>query len=301
MKRRIKQLAVIAIAFAIGSKPVMASDMSGTNIPNEQIVALKDQAALEAQAALNAQAAAQAAILQQQLLLQQQMEQQAKLQAIQEQQNQQMVLQDAQREALINMWFADAGFVGNSVSVGLKSYFNSKGKEYLSNPKVIATVSYSFQNDKKGKPKFRLSYNGFTGEAKDVIARSGIKKAFINMGTNDLFSGVNTTYDRYVEYVNGIRAANPGIMIFIEATTPVYSEKEKGALTNENVDKLNALMKTYCDANPDMFFIDINTPLKDKSGGLNPAYSSDKYVHVNNAGYKVWIDTVVAAVGGSQL
>ena len=197
----------------------------------------------------------------------------------------------------LNAWFADAGFVGNSVSVGLKTYFKSQGADYLGGAKVMAKESYSFANDGKTNQKFRISYGNVNAPAKDVIKAAGINKVFISMGTNDLWNGAESAYKSYIDYIAGIRGANPGILFFIEATTPVGKSKEKGGLNNKNVDELNSKMRAFCDANPDMFFIDINTPLKDANGGLNSAYSSDKFVHINMAGYKVWMNTVEDYVG----
>lgn len=193
-------------------------------------------------------------------------------------------------------WFADAGFVGNSVSVGFASIAKKQYATYFGKSPMMAKESYSFMNDAKGNPKYRVSFNGYSGQAKDVIAKTGIRKVFINMGTNDLWEGPDKAYARYVEYIQGIRATNPGILIFIEATTPVMSGNEKGGLTNKNVDSLNAKMRAYCASSPDLFYIDINTPMKDSTGGLNPAYCSDKFVHINSAGYKVWVNTVISYV-----
>ena len=193
-------------------------------------------------------------------------------------------------------WFMDAGFVGNSVSVGFASYAKKQYANYFGYSPMMAKESYSFANDSKGNAKYRVSFGGYNGQAKDVIAKAGVKKVFINMGTNDLWAGADNAYNSYVNYIQGIKAANPGILIFIEATTPVMTGNEKGGLTNKNVDALNAKMKSYCATSPDLFFVDINTPMKDSTGGLNPAYCSDKFVHINGAGYKVWCNTVIQYV-----
>ena len=201
-----------------------------------------------------------------------------------------------QEHELLRLWFSDAAFVGNSTSVGLTTFFGKKENAYLGNPKVLAVTSYSFKNDNGTKEKYRLSYNDFNGKAKDVIAASGAKKVFINMGTNDLWGGPDKAYDEYVAYIDGIREANPGILIIIESTTPVYTGSEKDGLNNENIDILNQKMQALCEVNPDMLYIDISTALKDETGGMKAEYSSDKFVHLTNAGYKVWIDQVITAI-----
>jgi len=267
-------------------------------------------AATEAAAAYNAQQAAIAAVQAQQAALAQQQaatvqaqqaalaQQQAEAQAAVAQQ--QVVTQPQVASPLADQmlaaWFSDAGFVGNSVSVGFASYAKKQYGNYFANTTMMAKESYSFRNDAKGKDKYKISLNGQPGRAKDLIARAGLKKVFINMGTNDLCGGADSAYATYADYINEIRATNPGILIFIEATTPVYASSEKDALNNKNIDALNAKMAALCATSPDLFFVDINTPMKDAKGGLNPAYCSDKFVHVNNAGYSVWTNTVLQYV-----
>lgn len=261
----------------IGIKKLLLSLCIGTAviILNNNSTFAQDALTLEQIAAINAQQAAIAAVQAQEAAL----------------------AANAQQTALVDQmlaaWFSDAGFVGNSVSVGFASYAKKQCGNYFANTVMMAKESYSFNNDIKGKDKYKLSLNGKTGRAKDLIASAGLKKVFINMGTNDLWGGADSAYESYVNYINEIRTANPGIMIFIEATTPVYAGREKDALNNKNIDVLNAKMAKLCEISPDMFFIDINTPMKDAKGGLNPSYCSDKFVHVNNAGYSVWANTVI--------
>lgn len=195
----------------------------------------------------------------------------------------------------LNAWFSDAGFVGNSIGVGLASYIKRQGEGYLGGPTMMVKGSYSFLNDGKSNPKYRIEFGGFNGPARDVVARSGVKKVFINMGTNDLWEAPAKAYQRYVDYIQGIKNSSPGILIFIEATTAVCPGHEGRGLSNKNVDELNSMIRSYCANNKNMYYIDINSVMKE-NGALKTSLSSDRDVHLTNSAYKIWMDTVVRYV-----
>ena len=200
-------------------------------------------------------------------------------------------------QSQIDDFFGSSAFVGSSLGVTQKKYFESKGKGYLGSPAMLVTGCYGFHNDEGANgSQYQLSYNGYTGPARYVIERSGADKVFINMGTNDMFGDGEYVFNNYVSYLNGIRDVNPGLPIYIEAMTPVYSGGEKGHLRNYDVDTLNSLLKSWCKKQNDIYFIDINTPLKDGTDSLPLYYTSDKYVHLTFSAYEVWTDTIIKYV-----
>jgi len=298
MRKRLQGLAVVlAFLFVFGSENVSAADVPANVDPAAYQAALEAQRiATENYYAMLAAQNATAAVAAQQAQYDQNMA--AGQTAVSEE-----VVANLTEEATqvlptdpVSQWFSDAGFVGNSISVGLSYYIKRQGAGYLGSPKMMVKGSYSFMNDSKGNANYRISYDGYNGAAKDVIAKSGVKKVFINMGTNDLWEGPQKAYKRYIDYIQGIQQANPGIKVFIEATTPVYAGHENNHLSNKNVDMFNQLIKGYCDLHPDMYYVDINTPLKDENGCLMKGLSTDSNVHLTNAAYKIWTDTLISYV-----
>lgn len=192
---------------------------------------------------------------------------------------------DAQRDE----YLSQSAFVGNSVSLGLTYYMDSQPDGFMGNPLMLTVGCYSFYNDESGAAQYRISYGGRTCTAREAIKASGVKAAFICMGTNDIGCGAQECYKNYVKYLKGIRSLSPELVIFIEAATPVC--QPQGHVNNENMDGLNDLLKALCEKQKNMYYIDINTPLK-SGASMNPAYSSDKYVHMNNQGYQVWCRVV---------
>ena len=193
----------------------------------------------------------------------------------------------------INKYFSNAAFIGNSVGVGQRMYFDSKGKGFLGNPTMLVKGSYSFRNDSGSDNNFRLSYRGVAMCAKDAVKSCKAKKVFINMGINDMWMGAQKAYGAYVKYIKGIQSKNPGIVIFIESTTPVYKAKQMSNLNNRSVNTFNSLIKNYCKKNRDLYYLDVNSILKDSSGGLRREYTSDSFVHMTMKGYEVWTNKMV--------
>lgn len=195
-----------------------------------------------------------------------------------------------------NKFFSNSAFVGNSISKGLKMYFDLQGKDFLGKPVMLVQGSYSFANDKAANSQYRIKYKGKSYRAKTAIAVAKVKKVFINMGTNDLWKPASQTYKDYVRYIKGIRKKNPKVIIFIQGTTPMCSARNRKYLNNSAINELNKRMKAYCKKNKDMYYIDVSKGLKDSDGGLKKKYSSDGYVHLNMAGYKIWTDNLISYV-----
>lgn len=190
-------------------------------------------------------------------------------------------------DTMLNSFFSRSAFIGNSIGVGLTNYFKAQGPGFLGEPTMLTRGSYSFRNDSAGNPKYMVSYKGESLMAKDAVAKSGAKYVFINMGTNDLFEGAEKSYERYVEYIDGIRSTCPGILFFIESTTPACKDSN---VSNSKIDEFNSLMAQYCAVTPDAFYVDISTGMKDAEGYLQVGLSSDKSCHLNNKAYAIWVD-----------
>lgn len=197
-------------------------------------------------------------------------------------------------QAQINSFFGASGFIGSSIGVGQQMYFDSQGYSFLGHPTMMVRGCYAFHNDGGANgSQYQISCGGYTGPARYCVQRSKVKRVFINMGTNDMMGDADYVFNNYVNYISGIRSVNPKVPIYIEAMTPVYAGGQKGYLNNATVNALNAKLAAYCRKKSDMYFIDINTPLKAGTGSLPAAYSSDNYVHLTAAAYAVWTDTIV--------
>lgn len=193
-------------------------------------------------------------------------------------------------------YFSESAFVGNSISKGLKIYFDSQGGGFLGNPVMLVQGSYSFINDKRQGSEYQLTYKGQKLQAKDAIAAARVKRVFINMGTNDLWKPSSQTYLDYVDYVSEIRRRNPKVIIFIQGTTPICGSRDQKYLNNAAIRDLNERMEKYCSKNKDMYYVNVSRGLETAGGQLKSQYSSDGFVHMTMVGYKMWTDNLIAYV-----
>lgn len=194
----------------------------------------------------------------------------------------------------VDAFFGKSAIIGNSVGLGLKYYFNTKPKGYLGGPTMLVWGSYSFLNDFNSYQKFMIHYKGQPVKARYAIQQSRKKHVFICMGTNDFNSSQHHIYEHYKRYIGEIKKTNPDVDIYILSTTPC--RKSSGLLNNHETNKLNKQMKKYAEKHSDMYYIDINAPLKGSDGLLKASYASDGFVHLTMPAYKVWTDTMVKSV-----
>ena len=211
-------------------------------------------------------------------------------------------LEDDKKGIDVNEYIGESAFIGSSIGIGQRMYFNRQGKEFLGNPTMLVVGCYSFYNDTR--PSGQITYTApdgteVTDMAKNLIKLSGVKRVFVNMGTNDIYMGAKKTSEKYKEYLKGIREENPEVVIFVEsmtyATKSTY-ENEKKYFSDASIDEYNSIMEQYCAENKDMYYIDVTSQMKDAEGGLAAKYCSDGYVHISFEGYRVWTDKLVSYV-----
>ena len=195
----------------------------------------------------------------------------------------------------VDAFLAQSAFIGNSVGDGLTMYNNAKGKVPLGNAVMLTRVSYSFYSDSASNTRYLPRLNGVPMRAKDAIKNSGVSYVFICMGTNDLVgsSGAENAYEKYQQYIAGILADNPFVTIFIESCTPT---RPGSNVNNDKVKTFNAYMQAFCDTLPNLYYVDIATPLSDADGYLSAPLSSDGSVHLTNKAYEIWANTIRAYI-----
>ncbi len=191
----------------------------------------------------------------------------------------------------VDAFLAQSAFVGNSVGEGLTMYNNARKKVPLGNATMLTRVSYSFYADANGMSRYLPVFAGKPMRAKDAIKACGASYVFISMGTNDLVgsTAVEKAYANYQKYLTEIMVENPLVTIFVESCTPT---RPGSNVNNAKVAAFNAYMRAYCDMFPNMYYVDIATPLSGPDGYLAASLSSDGSVHLTNKAYEIWANTV---------
>ena len=191
-------------------------------------------------------------------------------------------------------FFGKSAIIGNSIGLGLKYYFATKEDGYLGNPQMLVWGCYSFINDFTNIEKYMIHYQGSPMKARDAVKACGAQHVFINMGTNDFNTSQSQTFSHYKRLIREIKNTNPDVDIFILGTTP--TRIGKGLLNNSEINKLNDQMSSLAERRSNMYYIDINTPMKDSEGRLRADYASDGFVHLSTTAYQTWTSTMVRYV-----
>ena len=186
-------------------------------------------------------------------------------------------------------FFGDVAFIGDSISVGLR--LRATSTKRLPGATFLARESYSSYHAVNGS--MLLTYRGQKMSPENAVKASGCKKVFIMLGMNDLnmYSTLDGCIRSMQTMISRIKSKNPGVKIYIQSMTPIVIGSEKGRLNNKNIDQYNVMLKSLA-ASVGAVYIDVATPLKNSANGLNPKYSSDQYVHLNNTGLDIWISAL---------
>lgn len=182
-------------------------------------------------------------------------------------------------------YFADALFVGDSRTVGLRDYGNIKNASWFCD---VGMSSYNI--DKKTINVKGVGNVTFDG----LLKKKQFKKVYIMLGINEAGYGLNQTANKYAGIVKRVRAAYPDAIIYIEANLHVSKHKNDTDkyINNDRLNKLNALMARLAN-NSNTFFIDINEYFDDVNGNLKSGYTSDG-VHPYAKYYASWTNWIMS-------
>lgn len=194
-----------------------------------------------------------------------------------------------------NAFFADAVFVGDSLTVGFEDYCRS-------HPDSIATDSTCFLARVSCSARVAISsnalskhagimpkYNGSVQYIEDSIAQMPqINKMFLCFGMNDLTGSSPQQFVLDMQtLILRILSKRPDMKVYIISIPCVVSGVNTGGLSNSSIVTANLLLQENCMMNG-WGFVNLSEYLMGSDGALRPEYSSDHYVHENAAAYEVW-------------
>jgi lysophospholipase L1-like esterase len=107
-------------------------------------------------------------------------------------------------------------------------------------------------------------------------------------GINDIYNDISpdTIFANYKHILQGLRSHH--ITPVIQSTLYVSPKWKRAALKNQDVTRLNMLLREYA-VHEGILFLDLNDVLSE-NGYLRETYSTPEGVHLNAAGYRLWRD-----------
>ena len=183
-------------------------------------------------------------------------------------------------EAVEDDWFADAAFLGDSLTDGLLLYSGIKGADNLSyKGMTVQTV----RTDKV------IRQDGAKYTPLEALSRKTYSKVYILLGVNELgWYNDQRFYDGYAQLVDLVREAQPDAQIYLQTLLPVTAEKSERHewLKNEKIAVYNDLISQLA-REKEVYLVDAHAALADETGAL-PAEESVDGVHLTRSGYQIW-------------
>lgn len=200
-------------------------------------------------------------------------------------------------------YFNGTLFVGDSIMEGIRQYVAKERKNdtVLGDAKFVTTTIGITVSDLTGHSDNGIyyTYKGEETPIEDILTSISPKRVFYLLGLNDLAAGNDNqlTADRYGELIDNTKILLPSAEVIVIANPPkVRSQWLPAYVKNREFD--NALiadlverLRNVCDEKQ-VEFVDIHTALSNESGALDDAMCRDGYVHLNDEGAKVVVDTL---------
>lgn len=175
--------------------------------------------------------------------------------------------------AVDEAFFADAAFIGNSLSDGFRMYSGITTGTHL-----CATSLTMFNLE---------SYGYLT-----KLANAQYGKIYLNLGINEIGYGADKLVVQYKSLISKIQAQQPGADIYVQSLLPVCepmlsSSQRSYHITNYYVRELNAALREMC-GELEIYYLDTHSAYVDSNGGL-PASICWDGVHLTAAAYADWL------------
>ena len=180
-----------------------------------------------------------------------------------------------------------------SAFVGEKSVYDMGQQGLLSTYNVYSSETLTLEN-------YTSEYIMLNGTTIKILSALNSAKCpiYLMFGTEDLLTlKSEKVVDRFGVLLNQVKAAAPASEIYVLAAPPVTykQEKSKNGLTNTKIDDYNSLLLSVC-KQANVYFIDINTALKNNEGRLDDGFAQDDGIHLNTDGSQLLLNYVLTHV-----
>lgn len=200
-------------------------------------------------------------------------------------------------------YFNDSLFVGDSIMEGIRQYVAKERKsgDALGDARFVTTTVGITVSDLTGHSDNGIyySYKGEETPIEDILTSIAPKRVFYLLGLNDLAAGNDNqlTADRYGELIDNTKKLLPSAEVIVIANPPKVDSQwlpayvKNREFDNDLIADLVEKLKTVCDEKQ-VEFVDIHTALCGENGALDDSMCRDGYVHLNDVGAKVVVDTL---------
>ncbi len=197
---------------------------------------------------------------------------------------------------LVDDYFNDAVFVGDSITQTFRNYCSGLRKERpdtLGTARFLAGVSLNARIascDSRNAGGVALKYRGRTVSVSEGLLLMEAKRVFILLGVNDLAGKYPDETIGYYETLIDILEEKCGdLEIVVQGVLPVSQAfcKKRG-LSIADWNAFNQRLEAMC-SERGVLFLDFSAELMDEEGYLSDTLSSDGMFHLNEAANAIWL------------
>lgn len=202
----------------------------------------------------------------------------------------------AEGEDVGNDWFANAVFLGDSRTDGLRLYSGIKGASFICHAGLsVFTV---------GSNACIKSDGGGKITAMDALAGQQYAKVYLMLGINELGYSTASFQKAYTQVVEEIKELQPGAAIYLQTLIPVnepiaYKNGTNRAINNEKLKQFNEVIAAVAEVE-NVCLVDVDTPFWSADGCLAAENTGDG-VHLTRAGYQAWYAYLRTHTGNGAL
>lgn len=179
-------------------------------------------------------------------------------------------------------YFADAVFVGDSRTEGLRMYSGLAGAQFFS--EVGLTVTKAFSD------RF-VALNGQYLTAAEALEQADYGKVYIMLGMNELGWVYESVFaDEYGKIIDVIRESHPDAEIYVQSIIPVsrWKDGSNDIYTNANVVRLQKALAEMC-MEKGVHYVNVAEAVQDADGFL-PSDATPDGLHLTPEYCKIWLD-----------
>ena len=186
-----------------------------------------------------------------------------------------------ERDRVLNSYFDDVVFIGDSLTEGIKLY------DIMSNATVLSHTGLGLDNIYT-KEVVEQSDGTKISVIDALRLEENVGKIYILMGPNSIGYNKETFVSKYGLIIDTIKQAHPEAIIYIQSMLPV-TPTNNYKLDNNVIDEYNLALIELAEEK-EVYYLDVNSALKGPDGALPTEASPADGMHLNAKYYQKWFD-----------
>ena len=184
-------------------------------------------------------------------------------------------------DRVLNSYFDDAVFIGDSLTEGIKLY------GVMSNAVVLSHTGLGLDNIYT--KEVVEQEDGTKISVMDALEKeTDVAKIYILMGPNSIGYNKDTFVSKYGAIIDSVKISHPNAIVYIQSMLPVTTNN-KYKLDNNVIDEYNLALVELAE-DKDVYYLDVNSHLKGPDGALPAEASPADGMHFNATYYQKWFD-----------